>query len=480
MGADGQRTGTPLRHSPTACCALVAGAGDHARVPEGWAGDRGRWHGARSKEPCFWLLLRGGQGDSSMTQLRQEFKISVRGLEVDMFVARLDRPWLGTSFPLQGFKIRSAQDIKALQRLCSHVYVDTSSGRSPDPRFIEFDDDDQVRKARAAHEVAELRKTDWDIRSDFETELPLAQEAHETLQRGISEVMGDLQDGRDLDLQKLQDGVDAMIESITRNPSAFTWLKELKRKDNYAYQHALGSSVWAATFGRHLGLERSDLGDLALAGLLCDVGKTRLSSEKLRQQHPLSAPEVDEMRGHVQHGLDILAKTPGVSQKVIDAVATHHERYDGSGYPKGLRSSDIPMFGRVIGMIDSYDAMTSIRPYAVGRSPHQAVMELYEGRDTLYQAELVEQFIQACGIYPTGSLVELTDGRVGVVTAVHTLKRLRPSVMLLLDENKAPLPEFRSLDMSETREDSSGQALNVKCGLPPGAYGVDTAELFLD
>lgn len=413
-------------------------------------------------------------------QLRQEFKISVRGLEAGMFVARLDRPWLGTSFPLEGFKVRSDEDIRTLQRLCSHVYVDAASGRSPDPRFIELDDDSLVHKARAQDEVAELRKTHWDIRSDFGTELPLAELAHESLQRGISEMMGDLQDGHGLDLQKLQHGIDAMIASITRNPSALTWLKELKRKDNYTYQHALGTSVWAATFGRHLGLERSDLGDLALAGLLCDIGKTRLSSQILRQQHPLSATEIGEVREHVQHGLDILADTPGLSSKVIHAVATHHERYDGSGYPNGLRGSDIPMFGRVIGMIDSYDAMTSIRPYAVDRSPHQAVMELYQGRDTLYQAELVEQFIQTCGIYPTGSLVELTDGRVGVVTAVHTLKRLRPSVMLLLDENKMPLSEFQLLDLSDLQEDGNGQPLHLKCGLPPGAYGVDTAELFLD
>jgi hypothetical protein len=138
------------------------------------------------------------------------------------------------------------------------------------------------------------------------------------------------------------------------------------------------------------------------------------------------------------------------------------------------------MFGRIMGIIDSYDAMTGPRPHARARSPHQAVMELYEGRDRLYQAELVEQFIQTCGIYPTGSLIELTDGRVGVVTAIHALKRLRPSVMLLLDEGKQPLIEFRSLDLSEHTEDSEGRVLNVKCSLPPGAYGVDITELFLD
>lgn len=415
-----------------------------------------------------------------MSQANQEFKISVRGLELGMFVTRLDRPWLGTSYPLEGFKVGTREDIQTLQKLCGHVYVDGSRGRSPDPRYIEFDGGGQAQRTQAQKEVDDLRKTQWEIRNDFTTELPLAQQAHQSLQNSISEMMDDLQDGRGLDLQKLQDGVDAMIESITRNPTAFTWLKELKRKDNYAYQHALSSSVWAATFGRHLGLEREDLGDLALAGLLCDVGKTRLSSEMLRQQHPLNAAEIEEVREHVQHGLDILAETPGLSSRVIRAVATHHERHDGSGYPNGLHGSEIPMFGRVIGMIDSYDAMTSVRPYAAGRSPHQAVMELYQGRDILYQAELVEQFIQTCGIYPIGSLVELTDGRVGVVTAVHTLKRLRPSVMLLLDENKQPLPEFRLLDLSEAQEDANGQPLHLKCGLPPGAYGVDASELFLD
>jgi HD-GYP domain-containing protein (c-di-GMP phosphodiesterase class II) len=186
------------------------------------------------------------------------------------------------------------------------------------------------------------------------------------------------------------------------------------------------------------------------------------------------------VRLHVKHALDILGQTQGVSQKVIDAVATHHERHDGSGYPHGRSGGDIPMFGRIMGIIDSYDAMTGPRPHARARSPHQAVMELYEGRDRLYQAELVEQFIQTCGIYPTGSLIELTDGRVGVVTAIHALKRLRPSVMLLLDEGKQPLIEFRSLDLSEHTEDSEGRVLNVKCSLPPGAYGVDITELFLD
>jgi hypothetical protein len=130
--------------------------------------------------------------------------------------------------------------------------------------------------------------------------------------------------------------------------------------------------------------------------------------------------------------------------------------------------------------VDSYDAMTSARPYAPARSPHQAVMELYEARDRLFQAELVEQFIRVCGVYPTGSLVELTDGSVGVVTAVNSLRRLRPCVLLLLDVDKQPLAEFRNLDLSATLVDARGEPLGIHGSLPHGAYGIDRSMLFLD
>jgi hypothetical protein len=154
-------------------------------------------------------------------------------------------------------------------------------------------------------------------------------------------------------------------------------------------------------------------------------------------------------------------------------------RPDGSGYPWGLQGSEIPIFGRIMGIVDSYDAMTCVRPYAPSRSPHQAVNELYQQRGTLFQAELVEQFIQNCGIYPTGSLVELSNGQVAVVTDVHSLKRLRPRVMLLLDADKTPLKQFRVLDLGEVERDDAGQPLSVKNGLPTGAYGIDPVELFL-
>ncbi|GAB3345996.1 HD-GYP domain-containing protein [Lysobacter tyrosinilyticus] len=409
----------------------------------------------------------------------REVRITVQGLTLGMYVSRLDRPWLETAFLMQGLKLTSPDEIATLQRICNHVWVDVMLGSTPNPRFLAFVEPAAVRQSRAAAEIDALRQTQWKPQVEMQEELAQAEAAHASLEAAIDEVMTDLHSGKRLDLDKLKDGVDTMIDSILRNPTAFVWLKEMKRRDNYAYQHAMGCAIWAASFGRHLGLERAELQLLALGGLLCDVGKTRLPLELLNKREPLTVEEVELVRQHVQHGLEIVDGTPGLSPKIREIVATHHERHDGSGYPWGLQGGDIPIFGRIMGIVDSYDAMTCLRPYAESRSPHQAVNELYQQRDKLFQPELVEQFIQNCGIYPTGSLVELSNGQVAVVTDVHSLKRLRPRVMLLLDTDKKPLQQFSVLDLGEVERDAAGHPLSVKTGLPTGAYGIDPVELFL-
>lgn len=425
------------------------------------------------------MTLASPTGRPPSTVDAREFRITVGGLEPGMFVARLDRPWLGTDFPLEGALLRTPSDVAAIRGMCRHVYVDASRGASPELRFVQFDNQ-LVSHAGGQDEVDALRRTYWNISSDFNAEVGQAREAHERLQQDIQVVMSGVRDGGQLNAEVLTDGVDTMIDSITRNPAALPWVLELRRKGDYVYQHALGCSVWAATFGRHLGMERQDLRDLAIGALLCDVGKVRFERSLLEDPQPLSDGDFHVMRSHVSESCRIVRETSGLSPMVLDMVMHHHERHDGSGYPRGLRGSAIPMAARIAGLIDTFDAMTSVRSYAACKSPHEAVMTLYESRDRLFQAELVEQFIRTCGIYPTGSLVELSDGTVGVVMAINSLKRLRPCVMLLLDGNKKPLAHFITVDLSELDVDANGQPLTVASSLPPDAYGLDRSLLFLD
>lgn len=410
-----------------------------------------------------------------------EVKIAITGLRLKMYVSRLDRPWIETPFIFEGLFVETADQLSRLQALCRYVYVDPARGLRPEGRYVQSDEAAATApRAAFQSEFARLNTTSWPEKATVEAEMPVANAVRQQLEHGIEGMMNDLRAGRELDMGTLREGVGAMIDSVTRNPSAFLWLKAIRKKSSYAYQHALGSSVWAASFGRHLGMNREEINDLAFAGLLFDVGKTTLPGELLERTAVFDDADRELMRTHVQASIDILERTPGVSKRTIQAVATHHERHDGTGYPKGMRGAQIPIFGRLIGLIDSYDAMTTARPHAPGRSPHQAVMELYNARDSLFQADLVEQFIQTCGVYPTGSLVELSDGRVGVVTAVHELKRLRPNVMLLLDADKKPLREFVPIDLGQLGPDENGVLLTVRRGLPEGAHGVDTSELFLD
>ena len=160
-------------------------------------------------------------------------------------------------------------------------------------------------------------------------------------------------------------------------------------------------------------------------------------------------------------------------------IQHHHERHDGSGYPKGLAGADIPVFGRVAGLIDCFDAMTTKRPYAPARSAYDAVRELNSLSGTAFQRELVEQFVQAVGMFPTGSLVELNTGEVALVIEQNRVRRLRPKLMLLLNADKTPVSRHALMDLkAKPAGGDEDEARWILRGLEPGAFGLDPKDYF--
>lgn len=410
-------------------------------------------------------------------------KITVEGLDVGMFVTKLDRPWMETPFLLEGLLVSSQEQINQLQTLCSHVYVDTARGRTPSTEYWSVAEDVDRKYTPSIHgkavfeanEYTDLRCITYESTGELNSELPVAEKQYDQIKNDYSLILEDLQKGKQIDIERVRQGVEVMVDSVLRNPSAFVLVKQLRERDEYSYSHALGTSVWCATFGRHLGLERRDIESLALGGMLLDVGKVKIPTALINKPEILAGKELEIMCSHVDKSVRILAGNPHIPNEVFRMVATHHERADGSGYPMALNNEQIPIFGRIAGIVDSYDAMTTRRPYRPRvHSPHEAINELHAGKGTIFQAELVEQFIQAVGLYPTGSLVELSTGEVAVVIEVNAMRRLRPSIMVLLDQDKKPFEEFKLIDLNEVGED-----LNVKRSLPLNAYGINMHELFL-
>jgi HD-GYP domain-containing protein (c-di-GMP phosphodiesterase class II) len=416
-------------------------------------------------------------------------KVSTSELHIGMFVSGLDRPWLDTPFYTQGFVIESQEDISHLQKYCESVFIDSRRSRK---QIMPTRREPPKRRDPVAPRPAKDRPRvpierifagrkikPYHDDSAWEDELPGAQLALTALINDIDHIFEHVSYGEKLNVIKLRKSVEPIVDSISRNPDACLWVSRLKQHDNYTYQHSLSAAMWSVSLGRQLGLPRHDLRSLAMGCMLMDIGKLRVDPELLRAQRELTNEEAAEVAGHVGHGLEILKECGVLNQDVIDMVAHHHERYDGSGYPNGLARDEIPAFARIGAIVDTYDALTTKRHYANAVAPSDAIKLLYEARDEDFQAELVESFIQAIGIYPAGTLVELSSGEVGVVVAEYRTRRLRPKVMLLLDANKNRLPTSKLIDLQEATNGSGAPSLSIKKSLEPEAYGIDLSEVTL-
>jgi HD-GYP domain-containing protein (c-di-GMP phosphodiesterase class II) len=417
-------------------------------------------------------------------------RVSTAALQLGMYVSKLDRPWLETPFLFQGFYIESEEVLEELRKHCKFVYIDVAredhslrlpkAMQAPRGRL-------RATSSRDATSVREKTKASPPAVDDIHAEtsvlreeLVRAHEAHAAAERVIAELYQNVRAGRDVDVSGIHRTLDPMIDSIMRNDDALSWLVRMKRKDDYIYSHSIASAVWALVFGKHLGLDNGELQVLAMGTVFMDVGKTRIPTALLVKSDTLAAAEMDLMKMHVSHGVDIVSRIQGIDRRVIEIVQCHHERYNGTGYPRGLAGERIPIFARMAGIIDTYDAMTTSRPYARALSPHDATRQLTKLSGVDFPAEVVEQFIQAIGVFPVGTLVELNTGEVGMVIAQNRVRRLRPKVLLLLDRDKLPLESFTVVDLRNQLTDASNQqSLWIERGLAPGDYGLDPTEYYL-
>lgn len=307
----------------------------------------------------------------------------------------------------------------------------------------------------------------------IEEELPMAQEAHEKVQIVVQEVIADLNNNKPLELDKVNDAVGWIVESVVRNPDGMIWLARLKSVDAYTYDHGLNTAIYLIAFGRHLGLPEDQLQTIGTVGLMQDIGKIKLPRPLLDKRDRLTAAELKTFQSHVGHSIDIIRGAKEATDALIGAVNEHHERYDGSGYPRGIKGEQISLLGGMAGLVDTYTAMIAARPYAPPVSVQQALHDLYSSRNHDFKSELVEEFIQCVGVFPVGSLVELNTAEVAVVVSQNRTRRLKPRVMLVVDSNRQSFATPIMMELIYDPPTPTGEPYRIVRGLQAGLYDYD-------
>jgi HD-GYP domain-containing protein (c-di-GMP phosphodiesterase class II) len=309
-----------------------------------------------------------------------------------------------------------------------------------------------------------------------EEEINAAADSFKRTSELLHSIADDIRAGDDLKLENIESVVDDMVESMVRNPDALMWVARMREQDLSIYSHGISVAVNLVAFGRHLGYPKEQLSQLGMVGLLLDVGKIKLPRELLEKQERLTADEFELIKEHVDLGMSILEETPNIHPDILEGIAQHHERMNGSGYPRNLMGDKISTFGRMGAIADTYAAVTKPRPYAEVISPHHALQMLSTWSGSQFQGDMVEQFIQSIGVFPVGSMVELSTGEVAVVVTHNKFKRLRPKVLVLTEADKTACVSPTTRDLLY---DVSDSPTYIRCGLPSNAYGLDPRDYYV-
>lgn len=388
-------------------------------------------------------------------------KIRSEDLEVGMFVTDFNSPWLKHPFLTNRKALRSPRDIQiVLDQAIDEVYIDTARGKDS-PKAYHPEEADRVLRQQLKDELAEVAEPAADPRTQQEEEIPFeeelrkAREVYDEARVAVQKAFADVRLGKAPDGEQARQSVTRMIESAFRNRDALLSLSQMKSFDDYTLHHCLNVGILAIHLGAHLGILHDELLRLGIGAILHDLGKVRLPPGLVKKAGALHPREFEIMKTHAAHGADLMLRCPTIPDECALVALNHHERYDGSGYPRGLSGLAAGKFGLIAAIADVYDAMTSDRPYQRRLTPGQALKRAYEWAGSLLHPIYVRKFIQCLGIYPVGSAVRLDTGEVAVVVRQNRDQPLRPWIRVVRNGDGRPLPTPVDRDLREpgSRED---------------------------
>ena len=408
-------------------------------------------------------------------------------LRMGMLIVELDRPWLETPFLLQGFELSDEDELRTLKKYCQFVYIQGSQriadrkpgggtvNSSASKRISATDQGTMLNHSGRTKEPRERRvvhsRPAYDATLPIRKEIIVAGTAYRKGKSDIKKILRSAQLGQIIDTEVAEVLVSGYVESMLRGSDAMIWMSKIKHESEYTAEHCLNVCILAIAFGLHLGFAAPDLRMLGLCGLLHDVGKMQTPKAILEKRGSLTDEEFTIMRQHTTNGYTLLSQSESLPALPIDVALNHHEKPDGTGYPRGLVEGEVSEYARIIAVVDAYDAMTSDRCYSRGISPVDAQKQIYKFRGTQFDEKYALAFIQAIGPYPPGTIVELHNGMVGIALTGKRKFRHLPTVILLRDNEKNVIDE-KIVDLSLTDSEQLDRSYLVRRSLRDGTFDI--------
>ena len=394
-------------------------------------------------------------------------KVKASDLKVGMYIHDLNVPWLEHGFAKNRFLLQDEKQIeRIIQVNISEVLIDTVRGideaHSPSREEAESELMDKMIGAAVGPDVG--------MRSGKSTNPPVeSRQIHFEAVKVVSDILGDARIGKQVNVEQATPVVTNITEAVLQNDGTLVSLCRIKHRDTYTFQHSVSISALLVTFCNSVGgYSSNQLIDIGLGGLFHDIGKMRIPNEILNKPGRLTEDEFAIMRDHVRLGVEYLKNEKRLSDSAVKIVAEHHERFDGTGYPKGLSKKAISEIGQMTSIVDVYDAITSIRVYHSALEPSDALKRIFEWSGKHFEESLVQMFIKAIGIYPVGSLVRLDSDHLAVVMRQNENNMLTPLVRIVFDAKTGQRLIPKNLDLA------APNCHNYILGYEmPGKWGID-------
>lgn len=388
----------------------------------------------------------------------------VEDLKPGMYLQKIYSPWLEHSFWKTGFLLKIEDICLLKENNVGEVLIDLTKSYHLNTLNHKDKVDSHFSQSPTPSSQSNKKNTDQNsnTKAPISLEIKKAQNIVRNSSFKVQQLFSQARLGKAIDINDIESMVSEINDSITRNSDALISIVRLKNKDNYTYMHSVAVCALMISLAKKLGYDNDFIKKAGMAGLLHDIGKMFIPLNILNKPAKLTDLEFQIIKTHPVHGWDLLKKCEHINEEILDVCLHHHEKIDGTGYPSNLKGDDISVISKMAAVCDIYDAITSDRPYKKGWEPTISIKNMSQWTGH-FDNKIFCAFVSSIGIYPVGSIVKLSSGKVAVVYEKDEKNLLTPKVKAFfsLKSNMRITPELIDLSKPNVKEKIESHELSI-------------------